>query len=177
MKSPPITYLLDKGIIRRVFEAEVRVIHGKPLLQSQVLAVTAYNTLLELGLSGFITSETRTFAFRVNELIANSICKSLITLSPGKYFKRWVRRLLGYGFNKEDSEIISYACFGVDHLNKSLGTEVILTMDKGLRKNYVHRFNEINKRFVRMTSHLKFPYRDLNLPKIISVAEFLYFLE
>jgi hypothetical protein len=52
------TCLLDKNIVRAVFEARVRVQRGRIALPHQAQAAMLYQVLQQAGLTTYVTSET-----------------------------------------------------------------------------------------------------------------------
>lgn len=60
-------------------------------------------------------------------LLTRSLWPSFRALTPGRYLRRWCRRLTEEGFSHEDALIISYASFGFDEMEKTFGVETVLT--------------------------------------------------
>ena len=103
--SLPTTYLLDKNIVRAVFEARVRVQRGRLPLTHQAQAAMVYQALRQAGLLTYVTPETVHSAQRRAPLIAASLLTPLTTLTSGRYLRRWARRLRDFNFSREDSAI------------------------------------------------------------------------
>src|SRR5215472_4462453 len=87
--SLPTTYLLDKNIVRAVFEARVRVRRGRTPLAHQAQAAVWYQALQQAGLTVYVTPETVNSAQRRDPLIAASLVAPLTILTPGRYLRRW----------------------------------------------------------------------------------------
>jgi len=104
----PTTYRLDKNIVRAVFEARVRVQRGQIPLPHQAQAAIVYQALQQAGLTIYVTPETVHSAQRRDPLIAASLFTLLTSLTPGRYLRRWARRLRDLGFSREDSVILAY---------------------------------------------------------------------
>ena len=56
----PTTFLLDKGIVRRVFEATVRVAADRPPTETQLQAVSVYQPLMTIGAKVCVTPDPKT---------------------------------------------------------------------------------------------------------------------
>jgi len=75
------------------------------------------------------------------------------------------------GFSHEAAMILSYASFGFDALEQTLGVESVLTNDLRMKDPYVHGFPRIEARFARMIRQLKAPYQQATLPDVASGEE------
>jgi hypothetical protein len=106
-----------------------------------------------------------------NRDVARPLLQYFRVLSPGRYLKRWRRRLTEEGFSREDALILSYGSFGFDPIEKTFGVEVVLTNDLNMKTRYERGFGRIQERFQRMTRQLKSPYRLSALPEIGSPEE------
>jgi hypothetical protein len=107
----------------------------------------------------------------MNASLANPFLPYLCILRPGRYLKRWSRRLTEEGFSHEDALIISYASFGFDVLEKTFGVEMVLTNDLHMKDRYARGFPRIEARFARMIRQLRAPYQQATLPEIMSAEE------
>jgi len=92
-------------------------------------------------------------------------------LSPGRYLRRWGRRLTQESFSREDALLLSYASFGFDEIEATFGAEVVLTNDLRMKTHYEQGYPRISERFVRMTRRLKMPYQMANLPEVMSAED------
>jgi hypothetical protein len=171
--SLPTTYLLDKNIVRAVFEARVRVRRRLTPLPHQAQAAMAYQALLQVGLIAYVTPETVHSAQRRDPHITASICMPLTTLTKGHYLRRWARRLRDFGFGREDSVMLAYGSFGVDFQRQTFGAEVILSADQPLLRHFHEQYDHIARRFRRMTCQLALPYCVAQLPTVMSPEEML----
>ena len=170
--SLPTSCLLDKSVVREALRGLVRDTLGVPLPPRQgtslgvVRALTAYGGLL------YITPELWHLLERpANLTIASPFLAYLRVLRPGRYLKRWGRRLTEEGFSHEDALILSHASFGFDVLEKTFGVESVLTNDLRMKDRYAHGFHRIETRFVRMLRQLKAPYHQATLPDVVSAEE------
>lgn len=135
-----------------------------------------YQALWQAGLTAYVTPETINSAQRRDPLIAASLLTLLTTLTPGRYLRRWVRRLRDFGFSREDSVILAYGSFGVDAPHQTFGAEVIVSMDQPLIRHFHEQHDSIARRFQRMICQLALPYCLAQLPTLISLDEMLTML-
>jgi hypothetical protein len=89
--------------VRAVFEARVRVRRQLIPLPHQAQGAVVYQALLHTGLTTYVTPETVNSAQRRDPLITDSIVTPLTILTPGRYLRRWARRLRDFGCSREDS--------------------------------------------------------------------------
>ena len=108
-----------------------------------------------------------------NRDVAQPLLQYFRVLSPGRYLKRWRRRLTEEGFSREDALIISYGSFGFDRDERTFGVEAVLTNDLNMKERYERGYPRIQERFERMTRQLKSPYRQTALPEIRGPEELL----
>jgi len=87
--------------------------------------------------------------------------------------RRWARRLREAGISREDALVVSYASFGVDEQMETFGIAMVLTTDAKLKTHYMSIFDQLTRRFRRMTSQLKAPYRDAHLPTLMTPEELI----
>jgi hypothetical protein len=137
-----ITVLLDKGVVRRLFESERRRLSTRPLSPEQRRCVASFNRLLEDRARIYVTEETFAVIHRIPSRSRSALAAEFLRLEKGKYLKRWARRLQGFGFSAEDARVLSYASFGLDRQAKQLGVEMVITADRKL----VERFLQIAQR-------------------------------
>ena len=69
--------------------------------------------------------------------------------------------------------ILAYASFGLDSVVRELGSEVLVTLDRGLITRYGELEGTLSVRFRRLVSHLLPPYQYATLPKVLSPVETL----
>jgi len=166
----PRTILLDKSVVRRVYENRMRLAEGNTPTLLQAEAANAYSRLRVLKLQPYITQETE-HVLQLRPLIyAARILSQTKALRKGRYLRRWARRLRGFVFTREDAVILAYASFGVDLDSRNVGVDVIITGDLGLATNFNTRYAEIKERFDMMTPNLPESYRSLLLPEIVTPA-------
>jgi hypothetical protein len=72
----PTTFLLDKGIVRRVFEGTVRLATGRPPTDDQLQAISVYQALLTIGGKVCVTPEAANSARRRDARIEFRLKKS-----------------------------------------------------------------------------------------------------
>jgi len=98
---------------------------------------------------------------------------SVEVLRPGKYFKRWARRLREMNFTGEDANILGLGSFGVDEEGLILGVHVIATYDQALINKYALDYEAIQEKLEAMTADLDPPFRDAGLPEVKRPEELL----
>lgn len=108
--------------------------------------------------------------------IASVLLPDLHPLTAGRYLRRWARRLREEGISREDAVIVSYASFGIDAQAETFGAPVVLTTDVALKTRYDTHFDRLAARFRRMTSHLFAPYRDADLPTLLTPEQLIDWL-
>jgi len=112
--SLPTSCLLDKSVVREALRGLVRETLGVPLLPRQGTSLGVVRALIAYGGLLYITPELWHLRERpANLTIASPFLAYLRVLRPGRYLKRWGRRLTEEGFSHEDALILSYASFGV----------------------------------------------------------------
>jgi len=140
----------------------------------QFISNLAFQRLISHSKRMYITPETLHSALRRSHTAGIVILPRLILLEKGKYLKRWARRLRELGFTREDAFILSYATFGIDRLQETFGVEVVITLDLGLMTKYRETHSRIAARFRRMIHHLRLPYSEATLPKLMTPQQVLY---
>ena len=142
---------------------------GLTLPPRQHMAYTAMQALLAEGTRLYITPQLLHILQRPTNLpIASVLLPDLYLLTPGKYLRRWARRLRETGVSREDALVLSYASFGIDEPSETFGAETILTTDAALKTHYETIFNPLTARFQRMTRQLSTPYRGARLPILLT---------
>jgi len=132
-----------------------------------------YQALRQAGLLTYVTPETVNSARRRDPLIAASLLTPLTALTPGRYLRRWARRLHDFGFSREDSVILAYGSFGMDTRRQTFGAEVIMTTDQPLIRRFHEQHDSIARRFQRMICQLTLPYCLAQLPTLMSLDAML----
>ena len=132
-----------------------------------------YQALRQAGLSTYVTPETVHSAQRRDLLIAASLLTPLITLTAGRYLRRWARRLRDFSFSREDSVILAYGSFGVDAQHQTFGAEVIVSTDQPLMRRFHEQYGSIARCFQRMICQLALPYCLALLPTLVNPDEML----
>ena len=173
LTSPPGSALLDKGIVRRVYEARVRMALGHPPTLLQAEAANAYARLRGLDVRLYITLQTAHILHGRPAVFAAAVLNQTHTLQKARYLRRWARRLRAFGFSPEDAIVIAYGSFGVDMHIQQVGVEAVITNDLKLAANFGTRYQEINARFAQMVLNLPEPYRTLMLPQVLTTIELL----
>lgn len=169
----PGNVLLDKGVVRRVYEARVRLALGQPPTPLQAEAVNVWDRLRTLSTQLYITEQTEHILQRRSPLFATALLAQTQALKKARYLRRWARRLREMSFSPEDAIVIAYGSFGLDHSSQRIGIEAVVTNDLKLMANFHARFPAIRDHFAQMIAQLSEPYQGLTLPRIVATAEVL----
>lgn len=165
------TVLLDKGVIRRAYERQVRLIRGIVPTYAQDISTLILAKIILQGFQGYVTKETYNALMSRSTTIGSSLLSDIRVLEKGKYLRRWARRLRDFGFTREDSVILSNGIFGVDTIMQTLGVSIIVTTDLRMIRNYRGHFDDIDTRLRNMKKNLLKPYFHVEFPELISVTE------
>lgn len=173
MTSRPSSVLLDKGIVRRIYEAQVRQAHRLPPTLLQQEALDTFARLRKSGPTLCITQESANVLSLRPRRYTKLIVRWTNTLRKGRYLRRWARRLRSFMFSPEDARMIAYASFGIDSNSQLAEIEIFVTNDNHLATNFRIEHTKIKARFDRMVRNLRDPYSRLQLPAVMTTAEVL----
>jgi hypothetical protein len=166
----PSSVLLDKGVVRRIYEFQVRVAKGIAPTPAQIEAVKILVRLCARASRLYITQQTSNIlALRPPEY-AQAILSNTEVLQKGRYLRRWARRLRRLAFAREDAIVLAYGSFGIVPNAPVAGIEVIVTNDFKLAANFTAQQAQIQKRFERMIFSLPAPYASLKLPVVMTTT-------
>lgn len=169
----PSSALLDKGVVRRIYEFQVRVAKGATPTAPQIEAVKILLRLRARASRVFITQQTAHILRLRPPQFATAILSNVEALQKGRYLRRWARRLRGLAFSREDAVVLAYGSFGVGANLQVAGVEVIVTGDFKLAANFAAQQAQIQARFERMIFSLPEPYVTLKLPAVRTTADLL----
>ena len=131
MSEPAPVYLFDKNVVRRIVAGMVKVQADKRLTQEEDDALALLQEARKGSLHLFIAPEAfnllRRFTGRAEVDLFLEIAE---VMQAGRYFKRWARRLRGYGFTPEDAKVLSLGTFGTRKAGDILGVDAIITFDQ-----------------------------------------------
>ena len=174
MSEPAPVYLLDKNVVRRAVAGMVKVQVGKRLIQEEDDALVLLREARKRSLHLFIAPEAfnllRRFTGRAEVDLFLEIAE---VMQAGRYFKRWARRLRGYGFTPEDAKVLSLGTFGTRKAGDILGADVIITLDQSFINNYEVRIDALQERLRTMTVNLLPPFCNVVLPVLMQPTETL----
>ena len=169
----PTSVLLDKGVIRRVYERRVRLALGKPPTVQQVEAANCYAYIATSASRLYITEQTANILKRRTQIFAAPLLAETRPLKKARYLRRWARRLTDFAFSSEDATVLAYGSFGFDVSSGTVGVDAIITTDIRLAEHYERRHAEIKKRFDDMIVNLPEAYAVLSLPNVLTTAAIL----
>src|SRR5262245_9093721 len=109
----PTSVLLDKGIVRRIYEFQVRVAKGMAPTSAQIESVKILVRLRNRGSHIYITQQSAQILRKRPSVYAMAILSNMEVLQKGRYLRRWARRLRGMTFSREDAIVLAYGSFGV----------------------------------------------------------------
>lgn len=168
LNSPSVSVLLDKNIVRRVYEYRVRLVMGAIPTVLQAEAVNVYTRLRQRGCRLYLTTETHNVLQLRPPVYAARLLAQTQELRKGRYLRRWARRLRSLTFSREDAVIVAYGSFGVDLVAGARGVQYIVTGDQGMVTNFHTHNATIKDRFEQMTVNLPAPYQAAALPEVLS---------
>lgn len=171
--SQPVSILLDKGVVRRIYEARVRRAQKKAPNSEQLESLEVFARLLSPSYQLFISESTANVLQLRRPQLARFILDKTSVLQKGRYQRRWARRLRSFVFTREDAVMVAYGSFGVGSVDRQLGVDYFITTDTALVTNFHTRFSEIQARFTPMVMQLPEPYRNVSLPQILTPATVL----
>ncbi len=160
--------LLDKGVVRRVYEAQLRRSQGRLPTPEQMEAVEAFAQLVQASYQLHIAEASANILQRRRPQFAKTILLHTAVLNKGRYQRRWARRLRSFVFTREDAVIVAYGSFGVGPAQSERGADYIVTTDLRMVTNFHTHFAAIKHRFDQMIVHLPAPYQQAALPQIIT---------
>ena len=162
MTSSELSYLLDKSVARRLIES---LYHLDDLTADEELVLALWRQLRLQRTRLFVPSGVIHILGRFNHLAeVQAFLGAVEPLEPGRYFKRWARRLREHGFTREDACILSLATFGFDPSSGSLGVSGLITLDRPFINNFEQQRQELQRRLASMVSQLPSPYKQATLP-------------
>jgi hypothetical protein len=145
----PEKVLLDKGVVRRVYEARVRRALGQPPTPLQAEAANVWAHLRARNTHLYITEQTEHILQRRSPLFATALLTQTRALKKGRYLRRWARRLREMGFTPEDAIVIAYGSFGLDLQLQRIGVEAVMTNDLKLIANFHARLSAVRDHFTQ----------------------------
>jgi hypothetical protein len=168
----PTSCLLNKSVVREALRGLVRETLELAVPPRQVASMTVLRALIASGSLLYVSPELWHILERpTTRPLASPILPYLRVLTPGRYLKRWCRRLTEEGFTHEDALILSYASFGFDEMEETFGVEAVLTNDLRMKARYDQAFPRIRDRFLRMIRALRPPYHRATLPEVLRAEE------
>ncbi len=114
--SGQMRLLLDKNIVRRYFEGVSALARGLTLVEEEQRAILFVHLARRKKRRLFISVEVfnllQVHGRRVSPAETLMFFKRVEVLYPGRYFKRWARRLRETGFTREDAKVLALGTFG-----------------------------------------------------------------
>ncbi len=173
MNSQPQSFLLDKGIVRRIYEYQVRLEKNLPPTPFQTEAAKILTRLTSHKFPIYITRESANVLQLRPIRFVRPILTETSVLYKARYLRRWARRLRAFAFTREDAVIISYGSFGASQAEKKVGVQYLVTGDFAMVTNFAACQADIQARFTPMVTQLPTPYRHVSLPQLLTPADLL----
>lgn len=163
--------LLDKVTARHIMEGMLKLVEERTVTSTELFALYFYQRARSSGITLFILPQTYNLLKRLEHLSRYAVLiRSFLVATqvsyPARYFKRWVRRLQGYGFTKEDAEVLALATFGTTPNGDVLGMHTVATSDQPMINQWTAQRTEIQRRLLNMQRHLEPPYCYVSLPNV-----------
>ena len=87
-------------------------------------------------------------------------------LYPGRYFRRWARRLRERTFTREDAKVLALGTFGTDADGRILGVHVVVTLDQAMLRKWDRDVALIAEHLREMVIDLQAPFALARLPRV-----------
>lgn len=170
-QAPAPTYLLDKNVVRKIVEG---LIEPRSWTPEHVVVLAMWRELRESGCRQFLSVETANILARWSDRREIRLFLNTVeTLYASRYFKRWARRIRGYGFTREDAKILGLATYGTDVAGQILGVKTLVTLDRSLIRHFEVQKLELERRLRAMTAQLSPPFHGASLPEVTQPLELL----
>jgi hypothetical protein len=132
--------LLDKNIVRRYFEGVSALVRGLTLVEEERQAILLVHLARRKKRRLFISVELfnllQAHGRQVSPAETLMFLRRVEVLYPGRYFKRWARRLRETGFTREDAKVLALGTFGTDAEGAVLGVQVVVTYDRPMMRKW-----------------------------------------
>jgi hypothetical protein len=170
--SDQTRFLLDKVTARRILEGLLKLAEGRDLTAVEVGALDLYEHASSHGLRQFIVPSTESVLRRLEDrprytALIHLFRQHVEVAFPTRYFKRWARRLQGYGFTPEDAGVLALGTFGTDQDTRILGLHVVVTFDQPMITQWATQRVAIQAYLAAMQQNLPMPYRQTVLPQVL----------
>lgn len=163
--------LLDKNVARKSVSGLDKMTEALPLSEAESIALSILEQATKGRIRLFIAPESLHILLSLKRTLALHSIRSFLdqveVLYPGRYFKRWARRLRQMNFTREDAKVLSLATFGTDEAGEMLGVSAVATFDQRLVSNYAHELAVIRGQFEAMVVGLEPPFCYARLPEVM----------
>jgi hypothetical protein len=173
--SDQMRLLLDKNIVRRYFEGVSALARGLTLVEEERRAILLVHLARRKKRRLFISVELfnllQAHGRQVSPAETLMFLKRVEVLYPGRYFRRWARRLREASFTREDAKVLALGTFGTDAEGAVLGVQVVVTYDRPMMSKWALGRSELQERLARMTEVLDDPFGRVRLPDVLYPEE------
>ena len=168
--SSPTHLLLDKSVVRRYFEGVSALARGWLLTQEEQQAVLLVHLARRKDRRLFLPVEAFNLLQAHRDQIAPAellmFLKRVEVLYPGRYFKRWARRLRERTFTRGDAKVLALGTFGTDETGQILGVCTTVAFDRPMLEKWTREQAEIAQQLSNMTINLQVPFDQARLPEV-----------
>lgn len=166
-----MNYLLDKVVARTMAQALLKVIEGASLSFDEAATLSFWQQARLAEARLLVVPPTVNILQRISSQPRYTATVQLLLAGvepvyPTSYYKRWARRLRGFGFTREDAAVLALGTFGVDAQHELLRVDAVVTLDQRMIHNWQARAEEIATRLRAMTHDLEAPYSLVGLPQL-----------
>jgi hypothetical protein len=163
--------LLNKSVARKSVSGLDKMAEIFPLSEAESISLCILEQATKSQIRLFIAPESLHILLSLEQTYALHSIRPFLdhvdVLYPGRYFKRWARRLRQRGFTREDTKVLSLATFGTNEAGKILGVSAVVTFDQSLTNKYTHEFAAIQDQFEAMIAGLEPPFCYARLPEVM----------
>ncbi len=164
--------LLDKVTARHTVEGLFRLTQGQELTREELFALDLLSQATVQTLHLFIVPPTANVLQSLSQLpryaaVIDLFLGQVKVAVPSRYFKRWARRLRGYGFTREDAAVLALATFSTDANAAILGMHFVATFDQPMINHWASQRAAIQRRLTAMQNDIPMPYRHACLPQVL----------
>jgi hypothetical protein len=164
--------LLDKVTARYIVQGLLKLAEKRAVSREELAALDLFSLAHPQGIQFFIVPQTARVLARLARLphltaIIQFFLDRVEVFMPTRYFKRWARRLRGYGFTKEDAAVLALATFGTNETGGILGVAFVATFDQPMITQWGIQQPAIRGRLEAMLADISAPYNQAKLPRVL----------
>ena len=164
--------LLDKVTARYIVQGLLKLAEKREPSQEEVIALELFSFAHSSTIHFFVVPQTVNVLERLMQLphyaaIIQLFLDRVEIIVPARYFRRWTRRLRGYGFTKEDAAILALATYGTNEVGDTLGADIVATFDQPMINQWLMQCVAVEQRLDAMRQDVPAPYNQARLPQVL----------